>query len=128
YIGNKTKYSTCTLRNECGVRKNQMGAASNRKKNSATKIAGKIRNRSGEARIKRMNAASSDRATTNVTPSQPAVNHPRPSAAADRSRHQTQISESINGSLTKRKKYSPLRNLPMDVISGSFKCASNPTT
>src|SRR5688572_5019361 len=119
-MGNNIRYSICTLMNECGVRKNQIGAASSAKKKSAASPAGKNLKRIGDAWIKMMKAAINARAAATPAPLQPDMNQPAPISRADETPHHTQISESINGSLTKRRKYSALSSLPMRVTSGSF--------
>src|SRR5215208_1021578 len=102
-MGNKTRYSTCTLTKVWGRRKNQMGIASSVKKKSAASAAGKKRARIGDAWMKITNAANRESITAPATPMTPRINQLKLIAAADRPPHQIQISESINGSLTKRK-------------------------
>src|SRR5262245_47172796 len=107
--------------NEWGVRKNQIGAAPRAKKKSAARIAGKKRKRIGEAWMKMMSAATSASPAAPAIPIQRDANQPATAAAADNPPHHIQISESISGSLTKRRKYSPLSNLPSFVRRGSSK-------
>src|SRR5690349_10948425 len=116
------------LTNLCGVRKNQTGTASRTKKKNATSAAGKNRKRMGEAWIKMTNAATNARTAATPAPLQPDAYQPVTMTKADKIPHPTQTSEAINGSLTKRKKYSPLCNFPIRVINGSVEWDNRPTT
>src|ERR1700752_4927305 len=105
----------------CGVRKNQTGAAPRAKRKSAADAAKKKRKRIGDAWIRIISAAIRAKKAAPTTPSQPSKNQPATAVTADKTPHQAQISESISGSLTKRRKYSPLSNLPSFVTRGSSK-------
>src|SRR5258705_11624198 len=75
-----------------------------------------------------MNEAINARTAATPAPLQPDMSQPALMRRADETPHHTQISESINGSLTKRRKYSPLSSLPTRVTSGSFGWDNKPTT
>src|SRR5512145_1552252 len=112
-MGSSTRYSTWVLTKECGVRKKRIGAASRIKKKKAANAAGKNRRRMGDAWIKMMNAAINARSAAVSIPCQPAANQAAPLTRIDETAHHIQTSASINGSLTKRRKYSELSNFPI---------------
>src|SRR3989304_1246849 len=78
--------------------------------------------------MKMISAAINAKPAPTPTPLQPDMNQPAPRMRAEEIPHHTQISESINGTLTKRRKYSPLSSLPMRVVGGSFGWDNKPPT
>src|SRR5918993_5300911 len=75
-----------------------------------------------------MNPAIRDRMAAIPIPLQPVANQPMIVSRMDEIPHHFHASESINGSLTKRRKYSLLSSFPIRVANGSLECESKPTT